>query len=140
MMNELDPSSIAEEMDNAWIDGVSEIFRREILSDICHDEVLIQCIKDIDLGIDGTINALVFLSKFFETCKKLADFYGRFDEYPNLKAKAEHFANMTPYSMANRTQRRVAEFRRAGAVSLFVQEAEFVHGVAQEASKLFKKV
>lgn len=119
---------------------VCEIFQTDVLSDMCHDEVLGKCSEVLDPFADDFINAMHFLSEFRRVKReKLAE---SLDDPNDFSArKAEHFKNMTLHGIAIRAERRVAEFIKAGVEEkVSIQHAEFVAGIAQEASKLFKKV
>ncbi|MEX2007394.1 MAG: hypothetical protein WD992_01360 [Candidatus Levyibacteriota bacterium] len=136
-----DVRTLVNEIDEAYRSGpVSEVFQRGVLSDICHDEVLIQCSQAVSPAADHTVNALVFLSTFDTVRKKLAAFYASCSDSPAFESKAVHFRNMTPYSIVNRTRCRVTEV--AGDESNrgdLIQYEEFINGVAQEANQIFQK-
>lgn len=134
------PDGIANEVEEAYRSGkILEVFQRGTLSDICHDEVLLYISEILDPNADRTINVLVFLSKFDEVRKRLADFYGGFDRFPTLRAKAVHFRNMTTDSIANRTQSVLAAVSSLESDRKdLIQSAEFINGLAQEAKEIFR--
>ena len=119
---------------------VYEIFQTDVLSDMCHDEVLRECSEFLNPFAESFINAMLFLSEFRRVRReKLAESCGEPNDFS--ARKAEHFKNMTLYSIAIRAKRRVAEFINAGVEEkVSIQQAKFVAGIAQEASKLLKKV
>ncbi len=134
------PDGIADEVEEAYRSGtISEVFQKDTRSDICHDEVLTHISEVLDPNADRTINVLVFLSKFDEVSRRLAGFYGKFDQFPALKAKAVYFRNMTLSSMASRTQRRVAEVTKVDSSRKdLIHREEFIDGIAQEANETFQ--
>ncbi|MBI2195517.1 MAG: hypothetical protein HYU48_00520 [Candidatus Levybacteria bacterium] len=117
-----------------------EVLLKGPLSDICHDEVLIQCLEVIDPAFDHTVNALAFLSKFCEVRERLTAFYSGLGRFPALEAKAIYFRNMMPSSMAARTQQRIAEVSGDGSEREdLIQLEEFINGIAQEANQVFQR-